>query len=66
MSVFDDMVKAVNEASRTLRAADTQVAAMARMCAGRLREAGVSSYTLVKLKRELRKFNMHTTTWQED
>jgi len=66
MMTIAEILQAVRDAEAAQRQVDTQVGQMARLCAGRLREAGVSSWTLVKLKRELRNFNMHTSMWKED
>lgn len=62
---FDEMRQAVQEAKNTLDAADSVADDLARMLIGRLHRVQ-SSYTLAKLKRELRDFNMHTSSWKSD
>jgi len=61
---FDDMSSAVEDAASTIRIMRSQVARMAKMCADRLQDAGVSHDTLCKLKRELESYNMHTGEWK--
>ena len=62
---LSDVEKAVNEARATINNANLCVGQMARLCAGRLRESGVSGYVLEKLKRELKNYNMHTGIWKD-
>ncbi len=61
---FDEMYAAVTEAKQTIAIADSHVSRMADMCRDRLRTGKVSTYTLERLKRELRNFNIHTGTWK--
>ncbi len=61
---FDEAKRAIDEACRTLRAANSQANEMASILSGRLKSSGVSAYTLDKLKRELRDFNLHTGQWK--
>jgi len=58
---FDEMTKAVNDASNQLAIVDRVAARLASMLVGRLRQC--NSWTLKKLKMELRDFNAHTNTW---
>ena len=60
---FDLMQQAIAEARHTMAAADSQADNLARLLAepGRLRR--VNRYTLRRLKRELRNFNMVTGEW---
>jgi hypothetical protein len=62
---FDEMKEAVADAESTISAADSQVAAMAKLIRGRLRTGGVSYYTLGILKDELRRYNAHTKSWRD-
>lgn len=59
---FDAMRAAVNEASDTLRAADSVAAQMASLLRGRLRK--VSPFVLADLKRELRDYDIHRKEWK--
>jgi len=61
---FDEMRKAVEQASYTIRVMRSQVSSMAAMCSGRLRDSGASHDTLCKLKKELESYNMHTGEWK--
>ena len=61
---FDEMREAMREARSTMYAADNIANDMADMLEGRLRK--VSGWKLKKLKRELKKFNMHTQRWMDD
>ena len=62
-NAWDRMRAAMAEAERTMAAADEQAATMGRILVGRLRHC--SAYTLEQLKRELRKFNIHTGNWND-
>jgi len=62
---FDDMERAITEANATLRKADFIAGQMLNMVKGRLRKANVYAETLCEIKRELKKFNMHTKTWED-
>jgi hypothetical protein len=62
---LEQVTQAVNRARSTLRNADAEVRRMADLLVGRLRAAGISNYTLARLKRELRDFNSHTKHWKE-
>ena len=59
---FDEMKQAISQARSTFNLADSMASTLADLLVGRLRM--VSSWTLVKLKRELRNFNAHTKTWK--
>lgn len=61
---FDEIRRAVNDANQQLRAADEVATDLARLLDGRLRRVS-SSYTLSRLKEQLRDFNMHTGKWRE-
>lgn len=64
MNVFDEMNQAMQEAELRMRAADEVAGKVARMLVGRLKRVD-SAYTLGRLKRELRDFNIHTGSWKE-
>lgn len=57
-----DMQAAIADAKRTINAADNTANQIAEILPGRLRH--VSRWTLQKLKRELRDFNIHTGKWR--
>lgn len=61
---FDEASRAIDQAESTIRIMRSQVARMAKMCAGRLQDCGVSRDTLRKLKKELENYNMHTGEWK--
>jgi hypothetical protein len=61
---FDEMTKAIEEAERTLRIADSQVYKMASLLVGRLHKVD-TMWVLSSLKRELRDYNMQSGTWKE-
>lgn len=61
---FDEIRRAVNDASTQLRAADEVATDMARLLDGRLRRV-TSTYALARLKAQLRDFNIHTGKWKE-
>lgn len=58
---FDEMTEAVNDASNQLAIVDRVATRLASMLVGRLRQC--NSWTLKKLKMELRDFNAHTGVW---
>lgn len=58
-----ELQQAVNDAQATLRRADILSDQMGKLIEGRLRH--VNSYTLKKLKRELKSFNIHTGVWND-
>jgi hypothetical protein len=70
MSVtYDDVVKAVGDAERTLRHVDQQSTKMASLLRGRLRNVGCGCMysrkrILGSLKRELQDFNANTGEWK--
>ncbi len=57
--------EAVEDAKRTINAADNEIGRIAYVLKGRLRKANVSDWTLCELKKELAKFNMHTSRWRD-
>lgn len=63
MSSLYEMEQVVKDAEATLRKADNIANQMGRLIEGRLRH--VNSYTLKKLKRELKSFNIHTGVWND-
>ena len=63
-NVFDDMRDAVEDAKRTLRAADFVATGMAKTLLGRLRHVD-SRDTLIALKRELQDFDAHRKEWKK-
>lgn len=62
MNAFDTMRAALAEARAAQSAADTYAGAAAEIVCGRLRQ--VPRHILVKLKRELRDFDMHRKEWK--
>ena len=60
---FDEMAEAMEEARKIQLRADGYAEQMAQYLVGRLIK--ISPYTARKLKRELRKFNMTTTSWSK-
>lgn len=62
MTTLYEMEQSVNEANRTLSAANTIADQMARFIRNRLRH--VSSLVLIELKRELSQFNARTGKWK--
>jgi len=58
-----EMKAALDEAERTMRAADIAADQAARLLKGRLRR--VSPYILKHLKKEMRDFNISTGRWKE-
>lgn len=64
MNKFDEVRNAVAEAETTLRAADSVCLSMVTLMVGRLRKCG-NNHMLGYLKRELKDFNMTTTTWKK-
>lgn len=61
-NAFDTMVAALEQARAVQKAADDQARKMAWMLDGRLRH--VDAWTLKRLKRELRDFNINTGEWK--
>ena len=61
---WEEAANAVADARRTLDAADHIANDIARILVGRLHR--VSAYQLRALKRELRKFNIHTGSWSDE
>ena len=64
MNNWDEFRECFNAGKQTIAQADSVAGQMAKMIEGRLRKANVSLSTLVKLKKELRDFNMHTKEWK--
>lgn len=60
---YDELMQAVRDTRRTLLVADTAADDIATLLPGRLKR--VSSDTLVKLKEELRDFNIQTRRWKK-
>ncbi len=61
-NAFDTMRAAVEEARRTMQAADVMACRIAPLLCGKLRHC--LSSDLRELKRELRDFNIHTGEWK--
>lgn len=61
-----EMHEAVEDARRTIVCADLFKQQMADLFAGQLQAARIGDYTLCRLKRELRDYNMHTGTWKSE
>lgn len=57
------MRREINEAGQVLKNADEVANSIANILPGRLRH--VSSYTLAKLKKELKDYNAHTGQWKD-
>ena len=55
----------VEDARLTLRRVDQMVKSMAVLCSNRLMSSHVDDYTLRELKKELKRYNMHTGRWSE-
>ncbi len=62
---IQEVRQAVAKASNEIYRADQCIKDMAELCAGKLESAGVSGYTLKKLKRELANYNIHTGRWKD-
>lgn len=62
MNKFDEMRSAIEEAKTTLRAADRIAAEMGWLLIGRLRHC--NHMDLVRLKKELANYNIHTGKWK--
>lgn len=60
---FDEMYAAVEDARRTIRLADSTIASVSAMVAGRLKTSRVPGSVLKQLKDELRGWNAHTQRW---
>ena len=61
---WDDFRSAYSTARATMDQADSVANSMAGMLVGRLHKC--SGYTLAKLKRELRDFNIQTHKWKDE
>lgn len=65
---LQEMQQTVDEASATIRKADSMIPHMIRLCRGRLRNVS-QDYSdrrvLADLKKELRDFNITTLQWKE-
>lgn len=61
---LEQLNEAVADAKETMRLADIAAYRVAHLLRGRLRSAGIPTYMLEDLKRELRDFNLHTGTWK--
>ena len=61
---YNDIVRARQQAEREIELADTAVQQAARLITGRLKTAGVTSWILYDLKRELKNYNMQTGNWR--
>ena len=61
---WDDFWKSFADARNTMSQADSVADRMAGMLVGRLHKC--SGYTLAKLKRELRDFNIQTHKWKDE
>jgi len=64
-NIFDDVVRAVNDARSAQLAVDHNVGKMVKLISGRLRTSKAWGSDLAELKRELRDFNMTTEQWKE-
>jgi hypothetical protein len=63
MNVFDQMTEALNTARDVQNEARNNAARMAQFLPGNMDK--VDHGTLVKLKRELARYNMHTGRWSK-
>lgn len=62
---WDDFRVAFQEAENTMRQCDNIANDMAKIIVGRLRKSNVRGSVLASLKRELKKFNIHTQEWMD-
>ena len=63
-NAFDELTRALDIARMVKRAAENNANSMADLLDGSLRS--VSEYRLARLKKELRKFNIHTGRWSKE
>jgi hypothetical protein len=61
---WDEMNQAVSNAEGTMRLVDSMITRMVSMIIGRLRKCD-NRYHLVRLKRELQRFNANTKQWMD-
>lgn len=64
MNPFDQLREAVATAKATINAADNAATDIARLLVGRVRKIH-DTEALKAIKRELRKFNIHTGRWAD-
>ena len=62
---WDEANAMIEDAESTIREVEYKIQRMARLVGGKLEANCVSPYTLCKLKKELRRYNMHTNTWKD-
>jgi hypothetical protein len=63
-NVFDDVREALVRADDAQRAVDSEARKMAALIKNRLQASEVSHYVLCALKKELKRYNMHTGRWR--
>ena len=61
---FHEMHEAIKDARQTINRADQFKNQMAGLFVGQLQASRIGDYTLCRLKRELRNYNMHTGLWK--
>lgn len=61
---YPDMISAVEDAERTINAANQAAYRIAPLLLGRLKHCSCND--LAALKKELRHYNIHTMTWKDD
>jgi len=62
---YDEARQAFHAARRSIDAANSMTDDMAALIAGRLQTGKVGSLTLNKLKKELRRWDMHRMCWKD-
>lgn len=60
---WSDMEQAIKDAENTIRCGDHAVARLSRLMVGRLHL--LPADTLADLKKELRRYNIHTGEWKK-
>ena len=62
---FDEMSEIIEDAEFTIREVNIRVNKMAGLIGGKLQSCNVTSWTLCNLKKELKRYNMHTGEWKD-
>lgn len=62
---FTEAAEAIQDAKNTIYKAEGHADFMAGLLQGRLKALKISTSKLIELKKELRKFNIHTQSWSE-
>lgn len=61
---FEEMAKAVEDATFLVRQADSARHSLAKLLVGRLRESQIPAFVLSALKRELSNWDIHRKRWK--